>query len=211
MISGFSVFTSISLNSSLSRYAVNKAKENTARVAVWREFGVVRSYTVEASYCGTTQYAGEPTNPSTLNRPSELRFSGQGHQMNLVHLQSFGAQLLNAFVLLPAHIERAMTSDPNTKVQVTANQISQAPELVLETADSSCRKHPCNSLHSQPESPSLDSACSLPSTISPVSSVHSLCSHSSASLSNSDHSSGSMTDGWGMDIIIFSPCGVITY
>ncbi|RUS75866.1 hypothetical protein EGW08_016387 [Elysia chlorotica] len=33
-------------------YVVEKAKENTARVVVWRQLNVVRSYTMESSYCG---------------------------------------------------------------------------------------------------------------------------------------------------------------
>ncbi|GFS06475.1 cytosolic carboxypeptidase 1 [Elysia marginata] len=33
-------------------YIVEKAKENTARVVVWRQLNVVRSYTMESSYCG---------------------------------------------------------------------------------------------------------------------------------------------------------------
>ena len=34
------------------RYSVEKARESTARVVVWREFEVVRSYTMESSFCG---------------------------------------------------------------------------------------------------------------------------------------------------------------
>ncbi|THD24132.1 Cytosolic carboxypeptidase 1 [Fasciola hepatica] len=182
-------------------YVVNKAKETTARVAVWREFGVIRSYTIEASYCGVTQYAGQPSNPPTSNQPAVLTCSNQGHQMNLAHLQTFGAQLLNAFVSLPAHIERAAASDLKANMPDTTDQIGQGPSLTDETPDASCAKHHGSSFRSRRGSFSLDSACSLPSTISPVSSVHSLYSHSSASLSaqlsqsNSGHSSGSLTDG----------------
>jgi len=34
---------------------VEKAKESTARVVVWRQLGVARSYTMESSYCGCDQ------------------------------------------------------------------------------------------------------------------------------------------------------------
>jgi len=36
-------------------FAVEKSKESTARVVVWRQIGVVRSYTMESSYCGCDQ------------------------------------------------------------------------------------------------------------------------------------------------------------
>ena len=34
---------------------VERVKEATARVVVWRQIGVVRSYTMESSYCGCDQ------------------------------------------------------------------------------------------------------------------------------------------------------------
>lgn len=34
------------------RFAVEKNKESTARVVAWRQFGMSRAYTMEASYCG---------------------------------------------------------------------------------------------------------------------------------------------------------------
>ncbi len=40
-----------------SSFSVEKAKEATARVVVWREIGVVRSYTMESTYCGCDQGA----------------------------------------------------------------------------------------------------------------------------------------------------------
>lgn len=33
-------------------FVVEKAKETTARMVVWRQIGVIRSYTMESSYCG---------------------------------------------------------------------------------------------------------------------------------------------------------------
>ncbi|VDD80271.1 unnamed protein product [Mesocestoides corti] len=38
-----------------SDYSVCRVKETTGRVVVWRQFGVMRSYTLEATYCGTTR------------------------------------------------------------------------------------------------------------------------------------------------------------
>lgn len=36
-------------------YKVERKKESTARVVVWRQLGVKRSYTLEASFCGCDQ------------------------------------------------------------------------------------------------------------------------------------------------------------
>ncbi|KAG8440676.1 hypothetical protein GDO86_006430 [Hymenochirus boettgeri] len=36
-------------------FLVEKARESTARVVVWHEFGVLRSYTMESTYCGFNQ------------------------------------------------------------------------------------------------------------------------------------------------------------
>ena len=33
-------------------FDVRKSRESTARVALWREFGINRSYTLESSFCG---------------------------------------------------------------------------------------------------------------------------------------------------------------
>lgn len=36
-------------------FVVEKSRASTARVVVWREVGVSRSYTMESSYCGCNQ------------------------------------------------------------------------------------------------------------------------------------------------------------
>ncbi|KAJ1069555.1 hypothetical protein K5549_006139 [Capra hircus] len=36
-------------------FLVEKSRASTARVVVWREMGVSRSYTMESSYCGCNQ------------------------------------------------------------------------------------------------------------------------------------------------------------
>lgn len=40
---------------SCCNFAVDKSKESTARVVVWKELGVARSYTMESTYCGADQ------------------------------------------------------------------------------------------------------------------------------------------------------------
>ncbi|KAH9276568.1 hypothetical protein BASA83_000696 [Batrachochytrium salamandrivorans] len=34
------------------RYAVERSKESTSRIVMWREFGIINSFTLESSYCG---------------------------------------------------------------------------------------------------------------------------------------------------------------
>ena len=34
------------------QFSVTRPKETSARVALWRQFGVERSYTIESTYCG---------------------------------------------------------------------------------------------------------------------------------------------------------------
>jgi hypothetical protein len=36
-------------------FVVQKAKESTARVAVWKELGITNTFTIEASFCGADQ------------------------------------------------------------------------------------------------------------------------------------------------------------
>ena len=36
-------------------FVVQKAKESTARVAVWKELGITNTFTLEASFCGADQ------------------------------------------------------------------------------------------------------------------------------------------------------------
>lgn len=38
-----------------SSFLVTKDKESTGRVVVWREFNVINSFTLEASFCGASQ------------------------------------------------------------------------------------------------------------------------------------------------------------
>jgi hypothetical protein len=47
-------------------FEVQKLRESTARVVVYREFGVIRSYTCEASFCGSSNgiFNGFHFNPS---------------------------------------------------------------------------------------------------------------------------------------------------
>ena len=39
-------------NCDIFNIAVQKAKESTARVAIWKELGITNTFTLEASFCG---------------------------------------------------------------------------------------------------------------------------------------------------------------
>ena len=36
-------------------FVIEKSKEATARVAIWRQLGITRCYTMESTYCGADQ------------------------------------------------------------------------------------------------------------------------------------------------------------
>ena len=53
-------------------FVVEKSKLSTARVVVWKEFGVTRSYTMESTYCGCDQ---GPLRGKQINTKYEKQFS----------------------------------------------------------------------------------------------------------------------------------------
>ncbi|VDK75035.1 unnamed protein product [Litomosoides sigmodontis] len=57
------------------RFKITKTKEASARVTMWRQFGITRSYTLESTYCGF--------NCGSL----------KGYQVNTEHLMEIGKQL----------------------------------------------------------------------------------------------------------------------
>uniref|UniRef100_A0A5K3EP38 Peptidase_M14 domain-containing protein n=1 Tax=Mesocestoides corti TaxID=53468 RepID=A0A5K3EP38_MESCO len=75
-----------------SDYSVCRVKETTGRVVVWRQFGVMRSYTLEATYCGTTRNCWGYANASDDN--------GAGHQISPCILEDMGSYLCKAFLQL---------------------------------------------------------------------------------------------------------------
>lgn len=55
------------------RFSVTKSKESSARITLWRQFGVERCYTMESTYCGfdTGTYAGKQIGVGDLKRMGE--------------------------------------------------------------------------------------------------------------------------------------------
>lgn len=55
------------------RFSITKTKESSARITLWRQFGVERCYTMESTYCGfdTGTYAGKQIGIADLKRMGE--------------------------------------------------------------------------------------------------------------------------------------------
>ncbi|KAM9311920.1 cytosolic carboxypeptidase 4 [Gastrophryne carolinensis] len=78
-----------------SSFVVEKARESTARVVVWREIGVQRSYTMESTYCGFNQGPYKGLQAGT----KELEEMGAKFCLGLLILQS--KALCSSSSLLP--------------------------------------------------------------------------------------------------------------
>ncbi|XP_068131262.1 cytosolic carboxypeptidase 4 isoform X2 [Hyperolius riggenbachi] len=78
-----------------SSFLVEKARESTARVVVWREIGVARSYTMESTYCGFNQGPYKGLQVGT----KELEEMGAKFCLGLLILQS--KALYNTSARLP--------------------------------------------------------------------------------------------------------------
>lgn len=67
---------------SLCSFAVERNRESTARVTVWRQMGIKRSYTMESSYCGCDQG------------------TYMGYHLDILHLKEIGANFCEALACL---------------------------------------------------------------------------------------------------------------
>ncbi|CAH8597071.1 unnamed protein product [Schistosoma mattheei] len=141
-------------------YIVSKAKETTARIAVWRQFNVVRSYTIEASYCGIRRkWYDNQLIPRKIqekhqqedndNRTIKGKHSNESvvvieHQIRPIDLMNFGSQLLNAFLLLSEEETTILMSNTNK----TVSSISSTPSLMTSSMslfNVSSPEHPSSS------------------------------------------------------------------
>lgn len=71
-----------------SRFNVTSDKEGSARVVIWREYGVLRSYTMEGTFCGFDRgaYHGDQVNPQ------DLRSVGRSVAQQLLQLLPAGKE-----------------------------------------------------------------------------------------------------------------------
>uniref|UniRef100_A0A0N5BWS4 Peptidase_M14 domain-containing protein n=1 Tax=Strongyloides papillosus TaxID=174720 RepID=A0A0N5BWS4_STREA len=74
--------TSSAFSLSDSRFTIAKSKESSARIALWRQFGIERSYTMESTYCGFDKK------------------DHKGKQINISHLEKMGIDLCLSFLAL---------------------------------------------------------------------------------------------------------------
>ncbi|KAI5707780.1 hypothetical protein M8J77_009686, partial [Diaphorina citri] len=72
----------LSFDPKSSHYKIERSKESTARITIWREYGVVRSYTMESTYCGFDQGSFKDTH------------------INISHLRETGASVCVALAAL---------------------------------------------------------------------------------------------------------------
>ncbi|CAH8648481.1 unnamed protein product [Schistosoma rodhaini] len=132
-------------------YVVSKAKETTARIAVWRQFNVLRSYTIEASYCGIRRkwrrnQVQEKEQQGNDNGTEKEKHSNKSveviqHQIRPVDLMNFGSQLLKAFLLL--------SEETTSNTSKTVSSMSSSPSLMTSSAslyNVSSPEHPSSSL-----------------------------------------------------------------
>uniref|UniRef100_A0A1I7VSC5 Peptidase_M14 domain-containing protein n=1 Tax=Loa loa TaxID=7209 RepID=A0A1I7VSC5_LOALO len=79
------------------RFNITKTKESSARITLWRQFGVTRSYTLESTYCGFS--CG----------------SLKGYQVNIEHLMEMGRQLCMTFSYLKNYSPSIQRDDEDSE------------------------------------------------------------------------------------------------
>uniref|UniRef100_A0A8C3BVI1 tubulin-glutamate carboxypeptidase n=1 Tax=Cairina moschata TaxID=8855 RepID=A0A8C3BVI1_CAIMO len=86
-------------------FLVEKSRVSTARVVVWQEMGVLRSYTMESTYCGCSHglykvsksSKKKPLAHSAMNLPAFLH---QGLQLGTQELEEMGSKFCLALLIL---------------------------------------------------------------------------------------------------------------
>ncbi|XP_021925875.1 cytosolic carboxypeptidase 4-like isoform X3 [Zootermopsis nevadensis] len=107
----------------LCSFRVERERESTARVTLWREFGIKRSYTMESSYCGCDQGLYE------------------GYHVNTICLKEIGEHFCDALACL--HNESCWRKDVTTcspgplRLDLQGTLTGPGPE-VIESERSDC-------------------------------------------------------------------------
>ncbi|KAL3865591.1 hypothetical protein ACJMK2_042966 [Sinanodonta woodiana] len=102
-------------------FLVEKAKETTARVVVWRQIGVVRSYTMESTYCGIDKESKYKDNHISTRMLEEM---GQRFCEGLLRLG-------RGRVAMPSLLE----SDTNLQIGATAQDTDLNLDVLVEEED----------------------------------------------------------------------------
>ncbi len=66
-------------------FEVQKSRESTARVVMWREFNLINSFTLEASFCGPTKghLKGCHFNPQALEEMGRMFCKTRGDESTI--------------------------------------------------------------------------------------------------------------------------------
>ncbi|KAM4749036.1 cytosolic carboxypeptidase 4 [Rhinophrynus dorsalis] len=111
-----------------SSFLVEKARESTARVVVWHEIGVLRSYTMESTYCGFNQGAYKGLQVGT----KELEEMGAKFCLGLLILQS---KLLYNTAMLPQVEALLEVEKEGAEYQTTSSADTDDEPLCAEEID----------------------------------------------------------------------------
>ncbi|XP_022821510.1 cytosolic carboxypeptidase 4-like isoform X5 [Spodoptera litura] len=101
-------------------FRVERERESTARVTVWRHLGVTRSYTMEASFCGFD------------------RGPFKGFHLNTHHLQSVGSdfcEALNGLNDTATNVDIQLTKDLNGEIAVDSEPGSGSDSVLKTDSD----------------------------------------------------------------------------
>ncbi|KAJ8736287.1 hypothetical protein PYW08_006943 [Mythimna loreyi] len=101
-------------------FRVERERESTARVTVWRHLGVTRSYTMEASFCGFD------------------RGPFKGFHLNTHHLQSVGSdfcEALNGLNDSATNVDIQLTKDLNGEIEVDSEGGSGSDSVLKTDSD----------------------------------------------------------------------------
>ncbi|XP_075216062.1 cytosolic carboxypeptidase 1-like isoform X2 [Lycorma delicatula] len=95
-------------------FAVEHSKESTARITIWREFGVTRSYTMESSYCGFDVGIYK------------------GNHMAISHLEEMGATFCLALVYLSDDTSWAIRNQIDVQNTLASDSLRETTEPRME-------------------------------------------------------------------------------
>ncbi|XP_047512223.1 cytosolic carboxypeptidase 4-like isoform X3 [Pieris napi] len=100
-------------------FRVERERESTARVTVWRHLGVTRSYTMEASFCGFD------------------RGPFKGFHLNTQHLQNVGSDFCEALNGLNdnANVDIQLTKDINGEIAIDSEPGSGSDSVLKTDSD----------------------------------------------------------------------------
>lgn len=100
-------------------FRIERERESTARVTVWRHLGVTRSYTMEASFCGFD------------------RGPYKGFHLNTQHLQNVGCDFCEALIGLndtATSVDIQLTKDLNGNiVEIKLNSAESFSEIAVDS------------------------------------------------------------------------------